>query len=179
MFFKDNKIFTEDEIRALNPNTSFATPFAPEGYEVIFDVPKPERTNLQTVIQDGTELDSKGNRVFKYTVKDMFADITLEDGTIKTKLEQETEYLAQLKKATVPSSITMRQARLAMIDAGIYTQVDTAIAAMTGPEGDKARVEWEYAASVERNAELLTSLATALALSEESIDDLFIAAKSL
>jgi len=176
MFFKDNQTYTEQEIKNLYPNTSFAQPFNPSdlGFEVIFDVPKPECTNLQAILEDGTELDSKGNRVKKFIIKDMFSDTET-----KTKLEQETEYLAGLEKAKVPSSVTMRQARLALIDANLYTPVDTAISALTGVEGEKAKVEWEYATTVERNSSLIMQLSSALSMTEAEVDNLFIAAQGL
>ena len=90
MFYKDNQLFTESEIKALNPNTSFPTPFVADGYEVVFDTPKPECGELQVAYQDGTEIDSKGNRVIKWSIKDMF-----EDTPEKTKAEQEAEYMTK------------------------------------------------------------------------------------
>ena len=41
----------------------------------------------------------------------------------------------------IPTVVTMRQARLAMLDAGILTSVSNAITAMTGPTGEAARIE--------------------------------------
>ena len=40
--------------------------------------------------------------------------------------------------AAIPTTVTMRQARLAMLDAGILTSVSDALAAMTGPAGEAA-----------------------------------------
>lgn len=91
MWYKDERLYTESEIKAEYPNTSFPIPFvAPEGYEVVFDTPKPECGELEIAYQDGTEIDSKGNRVIKWIVKDMF-----EDTEENTKAEQEAEYLAK------------------------------------------------------------------------------------
>jgi len=89
MFYKDNQLFTESEIKALNPNTSFPTPFKADGYEIVFETPKPTCGELEVVYQDGTEIDSKGNRVIKWSIRDMFQDT--ED---KTKAEQEAEYMS-------------------------------------------------------------------------------------
>lgn len=89
-YYKDGQLYTESEIKALNPNTSFPTPFvAPSDYEVVFETPQPTVGELQVAYQDGTEIDSKGNRVIKWSIKDMFEDIPE-----KTKAEQEAEYLA-------------------------------------------------------------------------------------
>ncbi len=167
MFFKDNTLHTESEIRALYPNTSFSTPFNPAdlGFEVVFDTPKPTCTSVQTVIQDGTELDSKGNRVFKYTIQNMF-----------NTPEEETTYLAQLKKATVPASVTMRQARLALHQSNLLVQVNTAITSGTDEE---LKIEWEYATELKRDFPSLVILATSLSLTETQLDDLFILAGTL
>lgn len=43
-----------------------------------------------------------------------------------------------------------RQARLALLGAGLLAQVNTAVANMVGAEGDAARIEWEYAQEVRR-----------------------------
>jgi len=71
--------------------------------------------------------------------------------------------------------VTMRQARLALHGAGLLTQVNSAVVAI----GGEAAIEWEYATTVDRNSPLVASLATALNLSEQEIDALFEAAKTL
>lgn len=81
--------------------------------------------------------------------------------------------------ATPPASVTMRQARLALLDAGLLDSVNAAIAAMAGVEGDAARIEWEYAATVERGSPLVSGLAAALALTDAQLDSLFLAAAGL
>lgn len=63
MFYKDNQLFTESEIKALNPNTSFPTPFKADGYEVVFDVPSPIVGELQVAYQDGTRLTLKATEL--------------------------------------------------------------------------------------------------------------------
>jgi hypothetical protein len=67
----------------------------------------------------------------------------------------------------------MRQARLALLQAGLLDQVDAAI---TDPA---ARIEWEYATTVERNSSLVQSLASGLGLTEPQLDDLFTLAATL
>ena len=75
----------------------------------------------------------------------------------------------------VPAQVTMRQARLALLGAGLLTSVETAIAGA----GQAAQIEWEYAAVVERASGLVPAMATALGMSEQQIDDLFILAATL
>ena len=61
---------------------------------------------------------------------------------------------------SVPASITMRQARLALLSIGLLDDVDAAIAAIPDPVQRKAaEIEWEYATVIERNSPLVQSLA--------------------
>lgn len=80
---------------------------------------------------------------------------------------------------TVPRVVTMRQARLALLAAGLLAAVDAAIAAMPGAEGDAARIEWEFATHVERQQPLVLAMAGALTLTEQQLDNLFVAAALL
>jgi hypothetical protein len=79
----------------------------------------------------------------------------------------------------VPQVVTMRQARLALLGAGLLAGVDAAIAALPGPTKAAATIEWEYAATVERNSALVTTLARALKLDGVALDALFVAAAVL
>ena len=73
----------------------------------------------------------------------------------------------------VPQAITMRQARLALLGAGLLQSVADTVAAMPGVQGDAARIEWEYAQEVRRDSALLASLATAMQMTDAQIDALF------
>jgi hypothetical protein len=77
-----------------------------------------------------------------------------------------------------PKIVSMRQARLALLQAGLLSTVNTAIAAMTGDAGEAARIEWEYATEVNRDKALVQSLALSLNLTETQLDNLFIAAEN-
>lgn len=79
----------------------------------------------------------------------------------------------------VPAVVTMRQARLALLQNGMLTQVNTAVANMPGAAGDAARIEWEFSSTVERNRPLVQSLIGALGLTESQLDDLFRLAATL
>lgn len=76
----------------------------------------------------------------------------------------------------VPAVCTMRQARLALLGAGLLDQVNAAIGSMPGLAGDAARIEWEYAHEVRRDSALVSGLSAGLALTDEQMDALFIAA---
>lgn len=81
--------------------------------------------------------------------------------------------------ARIPAFVTMRQARLALLGAGMLAQVNAAVAAMTGVQGDAARIEWEYSQEVQRGKALVQALGPALGLSAAQLDALFVAAKAL
>lgn len=92
-----------------------------------------------------------------------------------TQAELEAIAAAASVPPPVPKAVTMRQARLALLSAGLLSQVEAAITAA----GDAARIEWEYAATVERNWPLVTALAAALGLTSSQVDELFFAASAL
>lgn len=176
MYYKDNKEYTAQEIDNLYPNIANASNFAKDfGFEVVFKVPTPTVTNLQTYRRDGTEVDSKGNRVEKYIVVDKFSDIEV-DGVVITKAEQEAKFLEDEFKATAPTVITMRQARLALLGANLLTTVDDAIA--TGTD-EALKIEWEYATECRRDWQSLIVMATALGVTELQLDEMFILGSTL
>jgi len=68
----------------------------------------------------------------------------------------------------VPTTVTPLQARRALRQAGLIDQVNAAAAAT--PETKDA---WEFASSVERNSVFVATLAGALGLTDDQVDDLF------
>lgn len=78
-----------------------------------------------------------------------------------------------------PTEVTMRQARLALADAGLLPAVDAAIEGMQEPQKTAARIEWEYSGTVQRNKPLVLALAPALGLTETQLDELFVRAATL
>ena len=79
---------------------------------------------------------------------------------------------------SVPT-VTPRQARLAMLGAGLLSSVESAISAMSDPEKTQAKIVWEYATEIRRDDALLNSLATTLDLTSAQVDALFAAAALL
>ena len=79
----------------------------------------------------------------------------------------------------IPKSVTMRQARTALFNAGLLTTVNTAIAAMPGVAGDVARIQWEFSSDVLRDQPLVTALSSVLGLTAAQLDSLFITASTL
>lgn len=79
----------------------------------------------------------------------------------------------------VPQTVSMRQARLALLKAGKLNAVNTAIANMAGIEGEAARIEWEFSSEVRRSQPLVIALTPALGMTSEQLDQLFITAAEL
>lgn len=82
-------------------------------------------------------------------------------------------YVAPLP--AVPKVVTMRQARLALLEAGLLSQVEAAVQ----QAGAEAQIEWEYATELRRTHPLTQSLVQSLGLTETQVDGLFTQAASL
>jgi hypothetical protein len=78
-----------------------------------------------------------------------------------------------------PKVVTMRQARLALLQAGKLADVDAAILALPSPDKETAQISWEYATEVRRDSALMQQLATAIGLTEADLDSLFTQAVTL
>lgn len=89
------------------------------------------------------------------------------------------EFAPPVVPTVVPQAVTMRQARLALLGAGLLSSVDAAIENMSDPTRSAARIEWEYSNELQRSNQLLLALGPALGLSPQQIDDLFVAASAL
>jgi hypothetical protein len=79
----------------------------------------------------------------------------------------------------VPQVVSMRQARLILLQQGLLSQVGDFIETLPEPQRTVAKIEWEYSQEVHRDKELVALLATTLALSSQDLDNLFIAAAAL
>lgn len=79
----------------------------------------------------------------------------------------------------VPSTVSMRQARTALLGAGLLSQIDTAISALPSPQKETAQIEWEYSQEVQRNNGLVSMMASVIGLTDKQVDELFIAAAAL
>jgi hypothetical protein len=80
-----------------------------------------------------------------------------------------------IKKNNI-SIVTMRQARLALFQAGKLNEVETAI---QNSNDEELKIEWNYATEVPRNWESLIRVANNLGITDAEIDDLFELAKTL
>jgi hypothetical protein len=76
----------------------------------------------------------------------------------------------------VPACVTKRQAKLALLAAGLLEQVERAILAS---DSEAAKIEWEAAQEFRRDWPTLKALQTGLGLDDKQIDELFILAATL
>lgn len=101
-----------------------------------------------------------------------FADL-LPAGSVEIT-EEEAQALRPKPAPVVIASVTMRQARLALLGAGLLDAVEAAIAAMPdATQRRAAEIEWEYAQTVDRESPFTQQLASGLGLTSEQLDALF------
>ena len=102
------------------------------------------------------------------------------DGS-EVPLEQycKTQYIAPYVEPEplpepVPQVITMRQARLQLLEAGLLDDVEALVAL-----DRKSQIEWEYASEVYKQSPLIEAVKGALNLTDTQIDNMFVAASKL
>lgn len=74
----------------------------------------------------------------------------------------------------IPHTITMRQARLQLLEDGLLDEVETIISA-----DRKWQIEWEYANEVLRISPLIEAIKVVLSLTDEQMDAMFLSASKL
>lgn len=74
---------------------------------------------------------------------------------------------------------TQRQARLALLGAGLLSGVQSAIEAMPTEQATMAQIEWEYASEIRRDSALVAGVGSALGMSGAELDALFAYAVTL
>lgn len=82
------------------------------------------------------------------------------------------------KELSIPTSITARQARLALLKIEKLDDVEIAINSLESPIKEKIQIEWEYATEIYRNHNFIETLGSSLGLDKNAIDELFISGKS-
>lgn len=83
------------------------------------------------------------------------------------------------KSIEIPHQVTMRQARLALLEQGLLSQVAPAIATLDSPNRERAEIEWEFSSEVYRDRPLVAMLGPKLGMTAAQLDQLFIIAAGL
>jgi hypothetical protein len=79
----------------------------------------------------------------------------------------------EANQPVVVPNISMRQARMMLLNEGLLDEVNLAITT------DEQKIWWDYSTTVERTHPLVDAVLTALSKSPEEIDDMFIEASQL
>jgi hypothetical protein len=74
-------------------------------------------------------------------------------------------------------SVTMRQARLALLQYNLLQTVDDTLNGDNTPQAVK--IEWEYAATVDKRSPLVTNMKSLLGLTDDQLTNLFNVASTL
>ncbi len=104
--------------------------------------------------------------------------------TQRVKMLDSGEYkVIELNDAEIGANkvvtVTMAQARLALLSAGLLSSIDDAIASMPSPQKEAAQIEWEYQTVVKKASPLVIGLTSALGMTSDDVDALFEVAAAL
>ena len=107
------QVSTESEIRSAHPNTSFATPFSPDGYAVVFDAPQPTYDKYSETVQQGLPvLTSKGHWEQTWSIIQLEGDQLIDAQAQKVE-DEKTKIKADI--AALEATITPRRTREAIL----------------------------------------------------------------
>lgn len=84
-----------------------------------------------------------------------------------------------IRELNVPKVVSMRQARLALLQYGILDQVQIVINNLEEPTKTAVQIEWDYSQTVERNKPFVELMLPLLGLDDAQSDQLFILAGTL
>jgi len=180
------EVKSQGQIRKDNPNVSLPKVWNENvnealGIDPVLIAPSPELSgDYKVAVRNGVEQDANSNWVQAWQVVDMFQDYEDDDGNTVTAQSQIDDYEArQLADKREGLVVTMRQARLALSQAGKLTMVNDAIAVMDEPDKTTVSIEWEYGSTVERVSPWIDAMATALDMTGVEMDELFESAQEL
>lgn len=126
------QVSTEHEIRSAHPNTSFATPFSPDGYAVVFDVPQPTYDKYSETVQQGLPvLTSKGHWEQTWNIIQLEGD-QLTDAQAQKVEDEKAKIKADI--AALEEKVTPRRTREAILgtDNGWLADIELQIQELRG-----------------------------------------------
>lgn len=150
---------SEADIKAANPNTSFANPFvAPDEYALVFPAPQlPYNSMTQTIREIEPYKTAKGNYEQQWEVTDLASE------------QIETIATATLASKRTTLMCSPRQIRQALTAAGLREAVEAGIAG-----GDQNIKDWyQFATDFQRLHPSVLLLASALQVTDTQLDNLF------
>lgn len=126
------QVSTEHEIRSAHPNTSFATPFSPDGYAVVFDAPQPTYDKYSETVQQGLPvLTSKGHWEQTWNIIQLTGD-ALTDAQAQKVEDEKAKIKADI--AALEEKVTPRRTREAILgtDNGWLADIELQIQELRG-----------------------------------------------
>ena len=166
---------TKDEHEGLYP-TKIANP------DYVVDDEEPELIdNPDFISYDEWMKETVVTTAYEEAVVDTDGNVVTPEVLEVTELVREytpvvVDGVAYALEITLPSVVTMRQARLALLQSDLLATVETAIT--TGTD-EAMKIEWEYATEIKRDWNSLVALTTALGMTSAELDDLFQLASTL
>ena len=166
---------TKDEHEGLYP-TKIANP------DYVVDGEEPELIdNPDFISYDEWRKETVVTTAYEEAVVDTDGNVVTPEVVEVTELVREytpvvVDGVAYALEITLPSVVTMRQARLALLQSGLLDTVETAI---TNGTDEAMKIEWEYATDVRRDWASLIALTETLGMTAEQLDELFRLANSL
>lgn len=154
---------TEQQIRSLFPNTSFATPFkAPSGYAVVFPFPKPVYNPISQFVREIAPVLTPVGYEQRWEVIDL-------------EPEQVAANQAAAYSASIPKVVSRAQFILALLQIGLLDEVEAAIAA-----ADRAtQINYKERLEFDRSYPLIATMAQVMGKTDAEIDALFVLAATL
>jgi hypothetical protein len=114
---------------------------------------------------------SQSNEVFWYDEDQVEGD-WVKPGLVEMTPQEVQAHLASANTVSI-NKVSMRQARLALLQEGYLLQVEGIIQSLPSPQKEAAMIEWEYATSVVKDSPLVSVLASGLDLTSTELDELF------
>lgn len=147
---------------------------------------KRKETNIAIVAMTTTSIEENGTIRCDDTI---YADCTMDNCEVVDSVELPNKFVGgcytyidgvwvcvnaeQVERVFPTPTVTMRQARLELLNRGLLDDVELHISTLSRA----AQIEWEYSVEVRRDYPLVQELATLLNLSESDLDDFFDSAK--
>jgi hypothetical protein len=128
-----------------------------------------------TVVRDVSLLFPQGATVIEITDDTTTADPQATYGGQVYDATANTLSPAPPPAPTVPQVVSPKQARIALLNAGLLDQVQAAVDAA----GGATKIAWEYATEISRTDPLIETLAQSLQLTDAQVDQLFTAAAQI
>lgn len=165
------------EIRADFPEVSLPPALTDEMLVSIWVLPVEQTTpGYNPITQSATELPPAlvgGKWVQQWEIVELFSTQAEKDAAIADDIEAK-------RKASVPVSVTRRQAKQALLLNGLLANVQSAIDAIPDvTQRAMIQIEWDDSQVFERDRPALIALGSALGLSDTQLDNLFIEASQL